>query len=62
MITCFADWAAILPGDGSVWLVPFDGAYRARRALYTFLHFPGLLRFDPYLGYPAGAVVPRRAR
>ena len=52
------EWAPILPGDGSVWLLPFDGAYHARRALYTFLHFPQLLRFDPYLGYPAGAVVP----
>ena len=52
------EWAPILPGDGSVWLLPFDGAYHARRALYTFEHFPALLRFDPYLAYPGGAVVP----
>jgi asparagine N-glycosylation enzyme membrane subunit Stt3 len=52
------EWAPVLPGDGSVWLVPFDGAYHARRALYTFEHFPALLRFDPYLGFPDGAVVP----
>src|SRR5262245_54039899 len=52
------EWAPILPGDGSVWLLPFDGAYRARRALYTFERFPRLLRFDPYLAHPGGAVVP----
>jgi dolichyl-diphosphooligosaccharide--protein glycosyltransferase len=52
------DWALVFPGDGRVWLDPFDGAYRVRRALFTLAHFPGLLRFDPYLGFPAGAPVP----
>src|SRR5215471_11709489 len=52
------EWAPVFPGDGSVWLLPFDGAYHARRALYTFEHFPALLRLDPYLAYPGGAVVP----
>ncbi len=52
------DWALVFPGDGRVWLDPFDGAYRVRRALYTLAHYPRLLRFDPYLGFPAGAPVP----
>jgi dolichyl-diphosphooligosaccharide--protein glycosyltransferase len=52
------EWPLVFPGDGRVWLDPFDGAYRARRALYTFEHFPALLRFDPYLAYPTGAAVP----
>ena len=52
------DWALVFPGDGSVWLDPFDGAYRFRRALFTLAHFPALLRFDPYLGFPSGAPVP----
>src|SRR5262245_32379157 len=51
-------WAPVLPGDRRLWLLPFDGAYRARRALYTFERFPALLRFDPYLGYPGGVAVP----
>ncbi len=49
------DWPLVFPGDGRVWLDPFDGAYHLRRALFTLDHFPGLLRFDPYLGFPAGA-------
>src|SRR5262249_49177479 len=52
------EWAPVFPGDGSVWLLPFDGAYHARRALYTFERFPSLLRLDPYLAYLGGAVVP----
>jgi asparagine N-glycosylation enzyme membrane subunit Stt3 len=52
------DWPLVFPGDGRVWLDPFDGAYRVRRALYTFEHFPHLLRFDPWLGFPAGVPVP----
>ncbi len=52
------DWALVFPGDGRVWLEPFDGAYRVRRALFTLTHFPDVLRFDPFLGFPAGAPVP----
>ncbi len=52
------DWPLVFPGDGQVWLDPFDGAYHARRALYTFERFPEILRFDPYLGFPSGAPVP----
>ncbi len=35
-----------------------DSQYHARRALYTFEHFPAVLDRDPYLGYPEGADVP----
>ena len=52
------NWALVFPGDGRVWLEPFDGAYHVRRALFTLEHFPGLLRFDPYLGFPSGSPVP----
>src|SRR5262245_48130108 len=52
------DAALVFPGGGEVWLDPFDGLYRVRRALFTFERFPALLRFDPFLGFPAGAAVP----
>ena len=48
----------IFPGDGSVQFVPGDACYHARRALYTFVNFPSLLVFDPYIAYPDGARVP----
>lgn len=35
-----------------------DGSYHARRALFSFVHFPALLSYDPYLAYPGGALVP----
>lgn len=31
-----------------------DAYYHARRALYTSLHFPDVLRVDPYLNFPHG--------
>ena len=52
------DFSLVFPGDGRVWLDPFDGLYRVRRALFTLDRFPALLRFDPYLGFPAGSPVP----
>jgi asparagine N-glycosylation enzyme membrane subunit Stt3 len=52
------DLSLVFPGDGRVWLDPFDGLYRVRRALFGFERFPALLRFDPYLGFPAGSPVP----
>ncbi len=44
--------------DGDVLLDPWDGAYHARRAFYTFARFPEILFFDPYLRFPDGAPVP----
>ena len=35
-----------------------DAQYHARRARYTFEHFPSVLAFDPYLNFPEGAWVP----
>jgi asparagine N-glycosylation enzyme membrane subunit Stt3 len=48
---------AVFAGD-RVLLEPFDAAYHARRAFYTFEDFPRLLLFDPYLAFPEGAAVP----
>jgi len=53
-----ARFPLIFPGDGSVQFVPGDACYHARRALYTFVNFPSLLVFDPYMAYPDGARVP----
>jgi asparagine N-glycosylation enzyme membrane subunit Stt3 len=44
--------------DGETVLRMDDSQYHARRAEYTFVHFPEVLRADPYLNYPAGADVP----
>jgi dolichyl-diphosphooligosaccharide--protein glycosyltransferase len=44
--------------DGDVYLAMWDASYHARRALYSFLEFPGILWFDPYLAHPGGAPVP----
>ena len=46
------------PLDGSVQLMTEDSAYHARRALYSFVNFPAVLRFDPYMAWPDGATVP----
>jgi dolichyl-phosphooligosaccharide-protein glycotransferase len=52
------DWFGVFPADGSVVLEPTDGSYHARRALYTFMRFPEVLVFDPYIAFPSGALVP----
>jgi asparagine N-glycosylation enzyme membrane subunit Stt3 len=50
-----APWVFI---DGDVMLDPWDGAYHARRAYYSFINFPSILYFDAYLRFPDGAPVP----
>jgi dolichyl-diphosphooligosaccharide--protein glycosyltransferase len=50
-------WEWVLVGD-EVYLAPADPQYHARRALYTFVGFPRVLLFDPYINYPGGAAVP----
>lgn len=37
---------------------PADAQYHLRRAFYTFVNFPSILFFDPYINYPGGAPVP----
>ncbi|MDE0887164.1 MAG: glycosyltransferase family 39 protein [Myxococcota bacterium] len=37
---------------------PADAQYHLRRAYYTFVNFPAVLLFDPYINYPGGAPVP----
>ena len=37
---------------------PADQQYHLRRALYSFVNFPDVLLFDPYINYPGGASVP----
>ncbi|HTF35301.1 MAG TPA: STT3 domain-containing protein [Myxococcota bacterium] len=48
----------VFPGDGSVVFALGDAFYHARRALFSFDHFPQVLLRDPYLNYPQGAFVP----
>lgn len=48
----------VFPGNGEVLFAVGDGHYHARRALFSFVHFPAILVFDPYLNYPEGAAVP----
>lgn len=43
--------------DGALLAID-DAQYHARRAAYTYQHFPAVLAFDPYLNYPRGAWVP----
>ncbi len=44
--------------DGSVVFAIGDAFYHARRALFSFLHFPQILFFDPCINHPDGSVVP----
>ena len=44
--------------DGEVVFPPADAQYHLRRALYSYVNFPSILLWDPYLNYPAGASVP----
>ena len=37
---------------------PADPQYHLRRAFYTFINFPQILLFDPYINYPGGSAVP----
>ena len=46
------------PDDGIVRFALHDASYHARRALYSFVNFPAILSFDPYIAYPDGAPVP----
>lgn len=48
----------VFPGDGTVVFALGDAFYHARRALFSFDHFPHVLLRDPYLGFPQGAFVP----
>jgi dolichyl-phosphooligosaccharide-protein glycotransferase len=48
----------VFPGDGSVVFALGDAFYHARRALFSFEHFPQVLLRDSYLNYPQGAFVP----
>jgi len=51
-------YADVFTSDGEVLLNFADASYHARRALFSYANFPAVLRFDRYLAYPAGAVVP----
>lgn len=45
----------VLMEDGEVVLQVGDALYHARRALYSFVNFPSILEWDPYLNYPRGS-------
>jgi dolichyl-diphosphooligosaccharide--protein glycosyltransferase len=44
--------------DGTVAFVFGDAFYHARRAYYSFTHFPAYLAFDACINHPDGSVVP----
>jgi len=48
-------WPAVFEG-GRVVLFENDSFYHLRRIVYSLVHFPEALRFDPYLHFPEGAV------
>lgn len=48
----------VFSASGTVVLGLDDAFYHARRALYSFVNFPAVLHFDPYLAYPDGAGAP----
>ncbi|MEZ4215046.1 MAG: hypothetical protein R3E88_01080 [Myxococcota bacterium] len=43
---------------GVVAFAPADAMYHVRRAYWTFVGWPSVLAFDPYVNYPDGAPVP----
>jgi asparagine N-glycosylation enzyme membrane subunit Stt3 len=51
-------WETVFPGDGTVVFALGDAYYHARRALFSFEHFPKVLLHDAYLNHPQGAFVP----
>ena len=52
------DFFRVFTGEGEVVFAAGDAFYHARRAFASFVDFPALLRFDPCLNYPDGAVIP----
>ncbi|MBW2390998.1 MAG: glycosyltransferase family 39 protein [Deltaproteobacteria bacterium] len=50
--------ADVFLSDDMVLLGLNDGAYHARRAYYSFVNFPSILYFDPYMAFPDGSPVP----
>ncbi len=51
-------WESVLLPDGRVLFDLGDAWYHARRAFFTFVHFPFVLLWDPLLNHPQGAAVP----
>jgi dolichyl-diphosphooligosaccharide--protein glycosyltransferase len=43
--------------DGRVVFAAADAWYHARRALFSYEHFPRVIWFDPCIGHPDGAVI-----
>jgi len=52
------DVVRVFVGDDEVVFAAGDAYYHARRAFYSFLEFPGWLRFDSCINHPDGAHVP----
>lgn len=51
-------WESVLLPDGHVLFDVGDACYHARRAFFSFVHFPFVLMWDPLLNHPQGAAVP----
>jgi asparagine N-glycosylation enzyme membrane subunit Stt3 len=52
-----AGWRSVFLGDRVV-LPVGDAYYHARRAFWSVVHWPAVLRFDPLVGYPDGSWIP----
>ena len=50
-------WASVFHGN-QVIFAPADAMYHVRRSYYTFVSWPDILLFDPYVNYPDGAPIP----
>jgi oligosaccharyl transferase (archaeosortase A-associated) len=60
LLAAFAVRVSVFPivfSNGNITFLGADTYYHARRILYTVLHFPATIVFDPYINYPIGSVI-----
>jgi dolichyl-diphosphooligosaccharide--protein glycosyltransferase len=60
MLVAFAVRVSVFPvvfSNGNITFLGADTYYHARRILFTVLHFPATVVFDPYINYPIGSTI-----
>lgn len=60
MLLAFAVRVSVFPvvfSNGNITFLGADTYYHARRILFTVLHFPATVVFDPYINYPIGSTI-----